>query len=380
MGRTRNAVSPKGLRRFESFRFRQNCAYNIIMREKSEIIDVIKKAMPAVVSIVISKSVKELEDEIKKENSTMLPLDHGNDMGIPKEAIDAHGMVKVGGGSGFLVNKSGIILTNKHVIADSSAEYTIFLSDGSRHEAQVLARDPINDVAILKIDTDKDLPILKLGDSSDLELGETVVAIGNALGIFKNTVSRGIISGLSRVIAAQADPDAPAQEMRGLIQTDAAINPGNSGGPLVNIFGEVIGINAAIVFGAQNIGFTIPINAAKRDLEDLGKFGRIRKPLLGLRYVTIDENLKDKLRLPVGYGAIVMNETHLDEGVVVDSPAYKAGLKERDIILEMNGEKITAEKTIQDLLETLTVGETITLKVLRKQKEFSAKVALAERK
>ena len=350
------------------------------MKEKSEIIDVIKKTMPAVVSIVISKSVKELEEEIKRESSAMLPLDHGNDMSIPKEAIDAHGMVKVGGGSGFLVDKGGIILTNKHVIADSSAEYTIFLSDGSRHEAQVLARDPINDVAILKIDTDKDLPILKLGDSSDLELGETVVAIGNALGIFKNTVSRGIISGLSRVIAAQADPDAPAQEMRGLIQTDAAINPGNSGGPLVNIFGEVIGINAAIVFGAQNIGFTIPINAAKRDLEDLGKFGRIRKPLLGLRYVTIDENLKDKLRLPVGYGAIVMNETHLDEGVVVDSPAYKAGLKERDIILEMNGEKITAEKTIQDLLETLTVGETITLKVLRKQKEFSAKVALAERK
>ena len=170
------------------------------------------------------------------------------------------------------------------------------------------------------------------------------------------------------------------QEMRGLIQTDAAINPGNSGGPLVNIFGEVIGINAAIVFGAQNIGFTIPINAAKRDLEDMRRFGYIKKPLLGLRYVTIDENLQEKLKLPVSYGALVMNEAHFDESVIKNSPAHKAGIKDRDIILECDGNRITTDKTIQDMLENHKVGDVIFLKVRRKQKEFQTKVVLAERK
>lgn len=349
------------------------------MKEQSQIVETIKKTMPAVVSIVISKSVKELEEEMAKESLPGLPFG-SQKMSIPKEAVDAHGMVKIGGGSGFIVDKRGFILTNKHVIADTNSEYTVFLSNGSRYDAEILARDPINDVAILKINADGDLPILELGDSSDIELGETVIAIGNALGIFKNTVSCGIISGLSRAISAQAEPEAPMQEMRGLIQTDAAINPGNSGGPLVNIFGEVIGINAAIVFGAQNIGFTIPINAAKRDLEDLRKFGYIRKPLLGLRYVTIDENLKDKLKLPVDYGALVINESHLDESVIKGSPAYKAGLKEKDIILECNGERINGEKTIQDFLENFKVGDIIHLKVLRKQKQFEARVALSERK
>lgn len=349
-------------------------------QEKSPIIDVIKQAMPAVVSVVISKSVKNLEAEIARDAPNALPLGHEK-MEIPKEAIDAHGMVKIGGGSGFIVDKSGIILTNKHVIADSEAEYTIFLYDGERHSAEILARDPINDVAVLRIKSNHgDLPFLKLGDSSKLELGQTVVAIGNALGIFKNTVSRGIISGLSRAIAAQADPSSPMQEMRGLIQTDAAINPGNSGGPLVDIFGYVIGINAAIVFGAQNIGFTIPINGAKRDLEDVRRYGYIKKPLLGLRYVTIDENLQEKMKLPVGYGALVMNEAHFDESVVKNSPAHKAGIKDRDIILECNGSRITAEKTIQDVLENCKVGDIILLKVLRKQKEFWAKVTLTERK
>lgn len=348
-------------------------------KESSPIIDTIKKTMPSVVSIIISKSVKAIEEEMAKQSASLLPMGQEK-MDIPKEAIDAHGMVKVGGGSGFIVDEGGIILTNKHVIADAEAEYEVFLSDGEQYPAEILARDPINDVAILKVKCPKKLPALTLGDSRDLELGQTVIAIGNALGIFKNTVSRGIISGLSRSISAQADPASPFQEMRGLIQTDAAINPGNSGGPLVNIFGEVIGINAAIVFGAQNIGFTIPINAAKRDLEDLKKFGTIRRPLLGIRYITVDQNLKEKMKLPVDYGALILNESHLDEGVVKGSPANKAGLKEKDLILEFNGEKISSEKTIQDYLETCKVGDIINLKVLRKNKEWIAKVALEQRK
>lgn len=346
-------------------------------KEKSQIIDTIKKVMPAVVSIAISKDLKEVQREIAHE-FPFLP-GFGGKFQIPEEMIDAHGRVKIGGGSGFIVNENGIVLTNKHVIMDAEADYTVITNDRNQHEAKILARDPINDVAILKIEARK-LPVVKLGDSSTLELGQTVIAIGNALGLFRNTVSSGIISGLSRSIAAQADPNAAPQEMRGLIQTDAAINPGNSGGPLVNIFGEAIGINAAIVFGAQNIGFAIPINSAARDLRDLERFGHIKRPLLGVRYITIDENLKAKLKLSHDYGALVAGEGFGGHGVVPKSPADIAGIKEGDIILECNGEKITKEKTIQDFLENMQAGQELRLKISRKGRSFEARLKLAERK
>jgi len=201
------------------------------------------------------------------------------------------------------------------------------------------------------------------------------------LGIFKNTVSMGIVSGLSRSISAQADPNSPPQEMRGLIQTDAAINPGNSGGPLVDLEGRAVGINAAIVFGAQNISFAIPINAAERDIKDLKKYGRIRRPLLGLRYFILNDDLKEKLNLPVNYGAFITKEHSFDDHAIVPgSPAAKAGLKEKDVILEWNGEKITQEKTIQDFLENCEVGESVRMKILRGKKNMEIKLTLAERK
>ncbi len=364
------------------------------MANNSPIVKIVKGTLPAVISIIISKNAKEVQKELD-QNLSQMPVLNPDQTKIPKEAIDANGMVKIGGGSGFIVDKSGIILTNKHVIADPKSEYTIFTTDGEKYEAEILARDPINDVAIMKINPQKPLPIISLGDSTKIQLGESVLAFGNALGIFRNTVSSGIVSGLSRAIAAQADPTAPPQEMRGLIQTDAAINPGNSGGPLVDSAGNVIGINAALLFGAQNIGFAIPINHAKRDLDDLKQFGHIKRPLLGISYVTVDENLKAKMNLPVDYGALVTGEMHSHEGVIEhdpshracakkgvvnESPAHKAGLKEKDIILECNGEKIGVEKTIQDFLEDLNVGDTLALKVMRGNKMFNAKVLLAERK
>ncbi|MEK7640549.1 MAG: trypsin-like peptidase domain-containing protein, partial [Patescibacteria group bacterium] len=224
--------------------------------KKSPIIETIKKVMPAVVSIVISKSLEEIEKEIPPEILPMLPEGQQH-LNIPPEEIDKRGMVKIGGGSGFIVNKNGIVLTNKHVVADPHAEYHVITSDNQKYKAEVLSRDPVDDIAILKI-KGGNLPVVKLGSSVNLDLGADVLAIGNALGMFKNTVSRGIISGLSRSIRAATTPMVAAQELRGLIQTDAAINPGNSGGPLVNMEGEAIGINAAIVFGAQNLGFAIP--------------------------------------------------------------------------------------------------------------------------
>ncbi len=350
------------------------------MAEDKQVITTIKKVMPAVVSVNIAKPHEDQEKEIPQELYPFLPKGpKGPRLKIPKELVDAHGMVKVGGGSGFIVESDGLVLTNKHVVSDSKAEYTVVTNDGGKFPAKILSRDPINDVAILKIDAEG-LPIVRLGNAFSLELGASVIAIGNALGLFKNTVSLGIVSGLSRAISAQADPQSAPQEMRGLIQTDAAINPGNSGGPLVNLEGLAIGINAAIVFGAQNIGFAIPINAAKRDLDDLKQYGRIRRPLLGVRYVTIDEVLQEKMKLPVNYGALVLNESIHDHGVVPQSPADKAGIREKDIILECNSKKVDRDHPIQDFLEDLSVGDQIDLLVLRGEKKFSVKVALAERK
>jgi len=349
--------------------------------DDKRVIATIKKVMPAVVSIAIAKHLVDLEKEIPRDLYPFIPSGpNGGKLQIPDSMVDKRGMVQIGGGSGFIVDSGGLILTNKHVLSDAKAEYTVILNDGRRFPAEILSRDPINDVAIIKIKADK-LPSLKLGDAAKLQLGQSLIAIGNALGIFKNTVSLGIVSGLSRSISAQAEPDAPPQEMRGLIQTDAAINPGNSGGPLVDAAsGLVIGVNAAIVSGAQSIGFAIPVNAARRDLDDIKKYGRIRRPLLGLRYLMIDDDMKEKMNLPVNYGALVVRESEHDYAVVPESPADKAGLKEKDIVLTLNEQKLDHDHPIQDFLENLNVGDSVDLLVLRNGKQFNAKAVLAERK
>ncbi len=348
--------------------------------EKSPIIKLVKKCAPAVVSIVIAKNLPKLENF--PDFFPFLPFGFNPAelyKQIPPEMFDEHGRVKVGGGSGFFVSSDGFVLTNKHVVIDPKADYTVVDSEGQKYHAKVVARDPINDVAILKIEV-KDLPYVELGESSNLELGQTVVAIGNALGQFQNTVSNGIISGLSRHITAQSGEDGRQQELRGVIQTDAAINPGNSGGPLVDIDGKVIGINSAIVFGAQNIGFAIPINAAKKALSDIKKYGRIRAPFLGLRYILIDPVLKIRHNLPVSYGAMVIPEaTPGDYGVLKGSPAEKAGILEHDIILEADNKKITKDVPLSDIVQTHEVGDKLHLKILRRGgEELEATVTLEE--
>lgn len=348
--------------------------------EKSPIIQAVKKVSPAVVSIIISRHLPKAES---------LPFGlwpffpEGFDPSelykqIPPEMFDEQGRIKVGGGSGFIVSKDGIVLTNKHVVVDPRAEYTVVLNDGKKFSAKVLARDPINDVAILKISDDHNFPMVELGDSSRLQLGQTSVAIGNALGQFQNTVSTGVVSGLSRHITAQSGMGR-TEELRGVIQTDAAINPGNSGGPLVDIEGKAIGINSAVVFGAQNIGFAIPINAAKKALEDIKKFGRIRAPFLGLRYILLDEILKQRHNLPVNYGAMVVPEaTPGDFGVVPNGPADKAGIKEHDIILEIDEQKITKEKPLQEFIQKHEVGDKVKMKIHRRGKELNIDTVLEE--
>jgi len=344
-------------------------------KEKSQTIKTIKKVVPSVVSIAILKRAEELEKELKKESNKK-----GKEIKIPEEKINAQGMVQVDGGSGFIVDKTGLILTNKHVVSERNAEYRVITNNEKKYTAEILARDPVNDIAILKIQTEENFLEAKLGDSEKLELGQSVLAFGNALGLFKNTISSGIISGLSRSITAPQEKSVPPQEMRGLIQTDAAINPGNSGGPLTNIFGEVIGINAATISGAENISFAIPINSAKRDLDDLKKFGKIRRPLLGFRYLLFNQDMSEELNLPVDQGALVTGEHLYDPSVIAGTPAEKAGLKDGDILMEWNGERITPEKGIMDYLERSEIGETITLTLLRGGKETKKKLTLEEKK
>jgi S1-C subfamily serine protease len=351
------------------------------MKQKP-VVGIVKNLMPAVVSIAITKSLEILEKEVPKDLQALLPYKDGH-LQIPEEMVGPDGKVKIGGGSGFIVHPSGIIVTNKHVVQDKEAEYTVILDSGEKFTAEILARDPVDDVAIMKITTGKKkLPTIPLGDSSKVELGEEVLAIGNALGIFKNTVSKGIISGLARSIRAASEmgKKPQVQELRGLIQTDAAINPGNSGGPLVHMDGRAIGINAAIVFGAQNLGFAIPINYVKRDLEDLKTHGRIRRPLLGLRYLTIDDMLQKRLGLPVAEGALIMGEGPHAKAIIAGTPAERAGLKPKDIIVAVNGKKLSQDVTIQDFLEEREVGDTLAMQILRNGKEFNANVVLAERK
>lgn len=365
--------------------------------EKSPIIDAIKKAGPAVVSIVITKILPYIERKFIIPYGApqdgfeggpqggeqlpdsflpfMYPLPPQFQHDTPKKK-----KIKVGGGSGFIVTSDGVILTNRHVVMDQQAEYTVLTPDGEKYSAEILARDPINDVAILKIKA-KNLPAVELGDSSNLQLGQTVIAIGTALGEFQNTVSTGVVSGLSRYISAQTGFSGQVEELRGLIQTDAAINPGNSGGPLIDIEGKVIGINTAIVFGAQNIGFTIPINNAKKDLADLKKHGRIIKPFLGIRYVIINKEIQERNKFPVDYGAIILKEyTPEAYAVVPGSPAEKAGLKEMDIVLKFNGEKIDEKNTILDKIQDCKVGDKINLEILRNNKKMGVEIILTERK
>ncbi|MEK7615937.1 MAG: trypsin-like peptidase domain-containing protein [Patescibacteria group bacterium] len=346
---------------------------------EQQTIQTVKKVAPAVVSIVISKMMPQVQKlsltpEFKPVEHFPLPLTE-----LPLPDGGEKQKVKVGGGSGFVVSPDGLILTNKHVVYETDAEYTVVMSDEKEYQAKVLTRDPINDVAMLKIEA-KDLPTATLGNSDKVELGQTAIAIGNALGLFSNTVSKGIISGLGRKISAALGQGGMIENLRHVIQTDVAINQGNSGGPLVNLDGEVIGINTAIIFGAQNIGFALPINWAKTDLEELAKYGRIIRPYIGLRYIMLNKELQEKYNLTVDYGALVIKD-HLpgSEAVVKDSPADKGGLKENDIVLEINGIQLTEKNELADVVEAAKVGDKLTLYVLRGGEKITTQIKLEER-
>ena len=353
-----------------------------ILRQDELVVKVVEEASPAVVSIVATKDVPVIErffvDPFGDD-----PLfrgffgEGGSGFSIPQFRQKGTEKQEVSAGSGFIVSADGLVLTNRHVVSDPQADFTVLMNDGRKKAAKVLARDPAQDLAVLKIEG-ADLPLVRLGDSSGIKIGQTAIAIGNALGEFRNTVSTGVISGLQRSVVASGGGGGP-ETLQELIQTDAAINPGNSGGPLLNLRGEVIGINTAIARGAENIGFAIPIDKAKRDLESVKAHGRIVHPFLGVRYMLVTKDIAAEKKIGRDYGVLLIRGEN-EPAVVADSPAAKAGIKEGDIILEFNGEIINPDRTLASLIQKYQVGDEVSLKVFRDNKEFEVKVKLEERK
>jgi len=354
----------------------------VTVEEESASTDVVKQVSPSVVSIIITKDLSKIYSMTGPQ-----PFDDFfNQFGFPfnfffneqPQQPAPEGKQEVGGGTGFVINQqSGLILTNRHVVTDTEAEYTVLTNEGQRYEATVVARDAVNDMALVQIQN-KSIPAVRLGDSDSVQIGQTVIAIGNALGEYRNTVTKGVISGIGRNVVA-GDNRGSSEQLEGVFQTDAAINPGNSGGPLVNLQGEVIGINTAINSQGQLIGFAIPANEAKRMIDSYEKYGRIVRPYLGIRYVLVTPELAKANKLEVDYGALLIKgQTTTDLAVVPGSPADKAGLTENDIILEVDGQKIDQEHSLVKSLAKYQPGQTVKLTVYSKGETKDVTVTLDE--
>ena len=325
----------------------------IVIEESGAVIDTAKKVSPAVVSISTKKN-----------------------------AIDFFGqtITQEGGGTGFIITSDGLIVTNKHVVADAGASYTVFTSDGKDYSGQVLARDPFQDLAVIKINA-TGLSTLELGDSDQLQIGQMVMAVGNALGQFQNTVTTGVISAKEREIQAGDTLGGSTEKLEGLLQTDAAINQGNSGGPLVNLKGQVIGVNTAVAAKgqAEGIGFAIPINAIKKSIEQVESSGKIVRAYLGVRYVAITKEISKMNNLSVSSGALLLSSSD-SPAIVNNSPAQKSGLKENDIITYIDGDKITEQKSLTRIISQYNIGQSVELTIVRDNKELKQKVILEELK
>ncbi len=325
-----------------------------LIEEESASIAVVERVTPAVVSLVL-----------KKPRSPFIPT-----------PLDTEPLVEVSSGSGFFVSQDGFVLTNRHVIDDENVQYFVVTSEGEEFSAQLIDIDPFQDMAILKVQGEG-FPVATLGDSDQIRIGQTVIAIGNTLSEFPNTVTKGVISGINRRVTAGFA--ATAEVIEQAIQTDAAINPGNSGGPLINLRGEVIGINTAVSMQGEAIAFAIPINQAKRAVQDVRELGRIVKPWLGIRYMPVVQDPKLDQRIPYEMGAMIVAGNQPGQpGIIPGSPAQSAGLKEGDVIITINGKFLSKENSISDLISHLRPGDVIELEVLREGERRKFTVTLAE--
>ncbi len=286
-------------------------------------------------------------------------------------------------GTGIILTSSGYIVTNRHVVPSGATNVSVTLANGTVLDSvTVIGRTNSTDsldIAILKINNTNGQKLVpaNLGNSNKVQVGDSVVAIGNALGQFQNTVTSGIISGFGRSIQASDGSGLSSENLDGLFQTDAAINEGNSGGPLVNLSGQVIGINVATAASAQNIGFSIPINNVSGIIKNIENTGKFERPYLGVVYVPIDASVKNKYNLSVDQGAYILPSSVTGQSGVVDgSPAAKAGLQEGDIITEVNGSTINMNNTLTSLVDNYSVGTNVNLKVIRNGKTISVPITV----
>lgn len=285
-------------------------------------------------------------------------------------------LTTVSSGSGFFVSKEGLVLTNRHVVDVANAAFTVTTSTGKEYLATVVAKDSVLDVAILKlVDAGRaDFPAMVLGDSDTLSPGQSVVAIGYVLGQFKNSVSVGVISGLSRSLDASG-ANGRAEHLDQVIQTDAAINPGNSGGPLLNLRGEVIGVNVATAEAVQSVGFALPINSVKTVIASVKKTGTIVRPYVGVYYMDINEQVQVNYNLPVATGTYIKK---VDGGtaVIPGSPAATAGMRDGDIITAIDGVKLTDNTNFASVIRQKTVGKKVQFSILRGAEKKTVSVLL----
>ena len=316
-----------------------------VIQEENAVVSVVEKASPSVVAIGATTRTFNPFDPFslpRSQNSTI--------------------------GTGFVISERGIIVTNKHVVADPDIKYNVVTKDGKKFEIRKIYRDPVLDLAIVQVDAN-DLKVLELGDSSKLKVGQTIIAIGNALGRFTNTVTTGVVSGLGRRVVAGDPFSGTAESLDDLIQTDAAINPGNSGGPSLNSAGQVVGVNVATTEGAQNIGFAIPINSVKKITDEFIATGSVSRPFLGISYRFISKDVAIMNEVPQG--------AYIQE-VVQDSSADKAGIKQGDIITKVDSQTVDSESKISQIIAGKKIGDNLNLTVWNNGKERSVTATLQE--
>lgn len=334
-----------------------------IISEESVVIDVVKKVSPSVVTVGISKT------QVANSFETN-PFDPFGIFGIPRQQQQTQPQnVEQDIGSGFIISKDGLIVTNKHVVADTEAKYRIITSNDQSFDVTKIYRDPANDLAILQINA-LDLTPVELGDSSKLQVGQMAIAIGTALGEFRQTVTRGVISGLGRGITAGSPFEGYVERLDNVIQTDAALNPGNSGGPLLNSGGQVIGVNVAIASSAQNISFAIPINVIKEAIDNFNTTGKFSRPFLGVRYKMINRDLA--LLNDVPEGAYVVD-------IVAKSPAEKAGIAKGDILTKFDSSPVKDENGgLATMISKKKVGDSVSIELWRNKETKTVNVRLEE--
>lgn len=314
-------------------------------------------------NVVISQKEADLAELVEKTSPTVVSIvtSQVSGQGFFQQEVE-------GAGTGIVISEDGYILTNKHVISEARSVQVV-MSDGTRHsDVTVVGSDPLNDIAFLKIKNVSDLKVATLGDSGAMRVGQDVIAIGNSLGQYQNTVTSGIVSGLGRpVTAASSELNSRVESLTDLLQTDAAINPGNSGGPLINSAGQVVGINTAIAADAQGIGFAIPINAAKGMIRGVIANGKVEKAYLGVQYVAITPDVRTQYKLSVDQGALVRSGS--GSAVESNSPADEAGIKDGDIITKVNEKSVGKQGGLGSLVAEFMPGEKVTLTIIRDGKE-----------